>query len=87
MAGDEFDTGRRNLLNFGHCFGHALEATSSFEIPHGQAVVIGMLLANVIAQQRGLLSEELQMFIADKLLAPSLVIRPRQGMPQSECCG
>ena len=56
MEGDEFDTGRRNLLNYGHCFGHALETVTDYAIPHGQAVVIGMLLANELAVQRGLLA-------------------------------
>jgi len=78
IAGDEFDTGRRNLLNYGHCFGHALEATSDFEIPHGQAVVIGMWLANVVARNRGLLSPELHAQIAGELLLPSLVINPKK---------
>ena len=39
---DEFDRGRRNLLNYGHCFGHALEAATDFAVPHGLAVVVGM---------------------------------------------
>lgn len=42
---DEFDTGVRLLLNFGHTFGHALEAASDFQIPHGVAVAVGMLAA------------------------------------------
>ena len=54
---DEFDTGRRNLLNFGHCLGHALESTTDFAIPHGQAVLIGILFANMIARRRGLMSK------------------------------
>jgi len=78
IAGDEFDTGRRTLLNFGHCFGHALESTSEFEIPHGQAVVLGMLLANVVAQHRRILSEELKEFVAEELLMPSLMVRPKK---------
>ena len=40
MEGDEFDLGRRNLLNYGHELGHALEATSNFKIPHGIGVII-----------------------------------------------
>jgi len=39
---DEFDTGLRMLLNFGHTFGHAVEACSAYSVPHGQAVAIGM---------------------------------------------
>lgn len=78
IASDEFDTGHRNLLNFGHCFGHALESTSNFAIPHGQAVVVGMLLANMVARRRGILSEERQNFVARELLLPGLVVRPKQ---------
>ena len=76
MAGDEFDTGRRNLLNYGHDFGHALESTSNFAVPHGQAVIFGMLAANLVARNRGLLSEVLVDEIAQKLLLPSLKILP-----------
>lgn len=53
---DEFDRGRRNLLNYGHCFGHALESATDFAVPHGLAVVIGMRLADHVARGRGLLS-------------------------------
>lgn len=40
---DEFDNGSRLLLNFGHTFGHAIEAGTNFSITHGIAVGIGML--------------------------------------------
>lgn len=78
IADDEFDTGKRNLLNFGHCFGHAIESTSEFEIPHGQAVVMGMWLANIAAQNRGILSEERNEFIAQNLLLPTIAITPEE---------
>ncbi len=41
---DEFDTGKRQLLNFGHTIGHAVERCSGLSIRHGQAVAIGMAL-------------------------------------------
>lgn len=75
ISGDEFDSGRRNLLNFGHDFGHALESTSGFNIPHGQAVIFGMLVANKISRNRGLLDGNLESDIAKKMLLPSLKIR------------
>lgn len=42
---DEFDRGERLLLNFGHTFGHALESATSFGIPHGVAISVGMIAA------------------------------------------
>lgn len=41
---DEFDTGVRKLLNFGHTVGHSIEKLSHYEIPHGSAVAIGMVV-------------------------------------------
>lgn len=58
FSDDEFDTGRRNLLNYGHCFGHALESASRFKISHGQAVTAGIYIANIVARNRGLLGPE-----------------------------
>ncbi len=43
---DELDVGIRKLLNFGHSFGHALESTTDYKIPHGVAVLIGMIAAS-----------------------------------------
>jgi len=43
---DEFDTGARQKLNFGHTIGHGVEANSSFTISHGQAVAIGMAIVS-----------------------------------------
>lgn len=50
---DEFDRDFRNIMNFGHTFGHALESASGYAVPHGQGVSIGMLVANQISLQRG----------------------------------
>lgn len=65
---DEFDLGKRNLLNYGHCFGHALESSSDYKIPHGTAVVIGIIFANAIAVKRGLLSERIALNLMNELL-------------------
>lgn len=55
---DEFDRGRRILLNFGHTFGHAMETASDYCIPHGTAVAMGTVMANRISLGRGLLTRE-----------------------------
>ncbi len=55
---DEFDSGRRNLLNYGHCFGHALESASEFSVNHGEAVIAGMGFANLVSLHRGIITPE-----------------------------
>lgn len=57
---DEFDNkGKRIKLNFAHTFGHAIEVVTNYEIPHGTAVAIGMIMANHVSLKRGLISEEI----------------------------
>lgn len=54
VAADERETGRRAILNFGHTFGHALEAATSYErFLHGEAVAIGMTMAMALSVQLG----------------------------------
>jgi shikimate kinase / 3-dehydroquinate synthase len=42
---DPHDRGPRQWLNLGHTFAHALEAAADFDLPHGQAVALGLLAA------------------------------------------
>ncbi len=70
IENDEFDNGRRNILNYGHCFGHALESVNNFAVPHGQAVVMGMMIANIVAGKRGILSAERERYFAEDILRP-----------------
>lgn len=56
VAQDEKDTrDKRIVLNFGHTFGHAVEAASGFRLTHGEAVAIGMALACELSERLGLL--------------------------------
>jgi len=57
MEGDEFDQGKRNLLNYGHEFGHAIETATHYKIPHGQAIIIGMIMANYISYTKNELNK------------------------------
>lgn len=50
---DEHDHKERQLLNFGHTFGHAIEGAANFSIPHGIAVGMGMLAAIECARLNG----------------------------------
>jgi len=50
---DEFDEGPRNVMNYGHSFGHAIESATNFQIPHGIAVTMGMDMANYVAKELG----------------------------------
>tara|TARA_B100000575_G_scaffold291984_1_gene299210 strand:+ start:9239 stop:10324 length:1086 start_codon:yes stop_codon:yes gene_type:complete len=54
---DEFDTGIRNVMNYGHSFGHAIESATNFFIPHGIAVTIGMDIANFVSLRLKRISE------------------------------
>lgn len=71
---DEFDTGKRNLLNFGHTLAHSIEKMSEFKISHGNAVAMGMLLISEIAWKRGLSKERCQDEIIDALLENNLPV-------------
>ena len=51
---DEFDKDVRNIFNYGHTFGHAVEAVTEFAIPHGIAVSIGMDIANYVSMRKGI---------------------------------
>jgi len=54
VCADERDTGERQLLNFGHTFGHAVEQRSNFMLAHGSAVAVGMALMTKAAVKKGL---------------------------------
>lgn len=51
---DEFDTGKRRLLNLGHTLAHAAEQLSSYKLSHGKAVAIGMSVFSAAAASYGI---------------------------------
>ncbi len=53
---DEKDLNLRNILNYGHTIGHAIETLSGFKFKHGEAVAIGMLYEGKISNKLGMLS-------------------------------
>jgi 3-dehydroquinate synthase len=54
VAADTREAGRRQILNFGHTIGHAVEARSGYGLLHGEAVAIGMAVEAWLAEQTGL---------------------------------
>ena len=54
---DELDLGLRNILNYGHTVGHAIESVSELKIWHGEAVAIGMLVEAGISNKMGILDK------------------------------
>jgi 3-dehydroquinate synthase len=57
---DEFDKkGIRNVLNFGHTIGHALELSANYALTHGEAIAIGMIAATRLAVKLGVCQQAL----------------------------
>lgn len=75
---DEFESDLRRVLNYGHTFGHALEAYTNNEIPHGEGVIWGIDVVNYIAWREGLIKKELyedvKAFIKRAFLTQEIVI-------------
>lgn len=53
VAADPLEGGRRQVLNFGHTVGHAVEARSGYNLLHGEAVAIGMATEALLAEAAG----------------------------------
>ena len=55
---DEMDLGLRQVLNFGHTVGHAIEAYTDYRVSHGKAVSMGMSAETVLSTRMGMLPME-----------------------------
>lgn len=60
VGSDEKESAARALLNFGHTFGHALEAETGYgdRLLHGEAVALGMVMACGLSERMGLIGPE-----------------------------
>jgi 3-dehydroquinate synthase len=54
---DEYDQNIRQVFNYGHSFGHAIESLTKYRIPHGIAVSFGMDMANYVSVKMGLIDD------------------------------
>lgn len=59
---DEFEHRERKSLNYGHSFGHAIESVVNYEIPHGEAVMLGIEVINRLFTQSPLITDMVQKF-------------------------
>ncbi|MEK9721531.1 MAG: 3-dehydroquinate synthase, partial [Quisquiliibacterium sp.] len=76
VAKDERESGLRAILNFGHTFGHAIEAGLGYgQWLHGEAVGAGMVMAAQLSQQLGLLGEQQAARLESAILAAGLPVR------------
>ena len=56
VAEDERDNGTRQVLNYGHTFGHAIEDLCKYEMPHGFCIALGMMCAAAFSRNMGRMS-------------------------------
>ena len=64
---DEFDRGERQLLNYGHSFGHTIESLTNYTIPHGIAVSYGMDMANFVSVKLGFITDNIRWKVREQL--------------------
>lgn len=73
---DEIESGLRMILNYGHTVGHAIERITNYKLAHGEAISLGMALANKIGVYLNLLSSNDELRINKLLKAYRLPISP-----------
>jgi 3-dehydroquinate synthase len=85
VAADERETGRRELLNLGHTFGHAIEVGMGYgEWLHGEAVAAGMMMAAALSSRMGWLSAAEYRRIGRLLERTGLPVRPPDSLSPAD---
>jgi 3-dehydroquinate synthase len=80
VSRDEREGGVREILNFGHTIGHALEAASNFGLSHGEAVAAGMVLEARLGEILGGTPEGTAWDLSKVLEAVELPVQPPEGL-------
>ncbi len=73
VSRDFRESGLRRILNFGHTFGHAVEGFHRFKVSHGDSVALGMIVATLLSESRGLISRD----TAERIVRTVRRISPR----------
>ena len=77
VAADEFEHSTRKYLNFGHTFGHAIEAACGFGgLSHGESIMIGMAYSLILSEMNGEIQESFTTEYIDFALANGYTFKP-----------
>jgi 3-dehydroquinate synthase len=88
VAQDERESGLREILNFGHTFGHAIETAQDYgTLNHGEAVAVGMVLAARLSTVLGLATDTDAMILRDLLQRFGLPTAPPAGLDAGTLLG
>lgn len=74
VGADLKESSLREILNYGHTFGHAVELREHYTWRHGRAVAVGMMFVANLAQQRGLIDQQLLDLHREILLSVGLPV-------------
>jgi 3-dehydroquinate synthetase len=81
IVADPYEGGLREVLNFGHTIGHAIEKSAAYRMSHGEAVAIGMLLETRLAEMLDLAEPGLAVQITSVLETLGLPVRVPSSLP------
>jgi len=84
VSRDEREGGLRQVLNFGHTLGHAIEASSSYELPHGSAVSVGMILEARVGEVIGVSEDGTEQRVRQALSAFGLPTTLPEGLSSGD---
>jgi 3-dehydroquinate synthase len=83
VSEDERESGQRAVLNAGHTVGHALERASQYQLAHGEAVSLGLVVECEIGEQAGIAQAGLRQRVASLLQQFGLPVRPPRSISQT----
>ncbi|MEW6505651.1 MAG: 3-dehydroquinate synthase [Chloroflexota bacterium] len=84
IEADPYEEGLREVLNFGHTLGHALEKASRYRLRHGEAVAIGMVMETRLAERLGIAQTGLSEQLRSILSRLGLPVEPPPGLNAGE---
>lgn len=84
IEADPYEQGLREVLNFGHTLGHALEKASGYRLRHGEAVAIGMVAETRLAERLGLAERGLSEYLAAIITRWGLPVEAPAGLEAAQ---